>query len=327
MGRAPQRPSRNLEQPGTGLRGAIGGYGKLCTAVLSVGLAWVLASGLLIRPGLLASQQRKDKPGKIKERSFDWAPPQVDTPLHNLSSSPPCEISRVIEQAGTQANALFDSLQSFSAREEIRYKASDHMGYALDSQVGTFDYVVVFKQDAGGLSVQESRNPEHGSRLSPAFSQDVGFAGMALVFLPEMRNDYEMRCEGTTERDGQPTWVVHFQQREDRPGRSLSFRGKDAVYPAKLKGRAWISAESGEVRHIEMSLMDEIPEALVRHWYLSINYAPVEFRTQHGRLWLPQTVDAYCDFEEYRTISYHTFTNFKRFLVQTGEVADQPKTP
>jgi hypothetical protein len=60
-------------------------------------------------------------------------------------------------------------------------------------------------------------------------------------------------------------------QRNDRPNHTLSFRDRNsAAHPARLKGRAWIAADSGEVLHMEASLMEEIPAAKVRYWYLSI---------------------------------------------------------
>jgi hypothetical protein len=36
----------------------------------------------------------------------------------------------------------------------------------------------------------------------------------------------------------------------------------------------------------------------VRHWYLSINYLPVEFHNRNVCMLLPQTVDALYDFED-----------------------------
>ena len=38
-----------------------------------------------------------------------------------------------------------------------------------------------------------------------------------------------------------------------------------------------------------------------------------------------QTVDAYCDFEDHRTIVYHTFTDFMLFSVDTGQAVEKSK--
>jgi hypothetical protein len=265
---------------------------------------------------------------KLSNRSLNWTPPLVDTPFRAGVSSPPCVLSDILEQAAARASELYTSLQSFSAQEKIEYQASDHLGYLKDARTGTFDYVVVFQQTPAGMTVQESRQPNHGSRLLTAFSQDMGLPEMALMFLPEIQGDYEMSCEGTAEWNGQRAQVVHFVHRKDKPSHTLSFRDHNgAVYPARLKGRAWIAADSGEVIHMESSLTEEIPKAKVRHWYLSITYAPVQFHMQNVRMLLPQTVDAYCDFEDHRTIAYHTFTNFMLFSVHTDQAADKPKSP
>jgi hypothetical protein len=240
-------------------------------------------------------------------------------PLGIGASSQPCVLAEILEQAGNRASELFTSLQSFSAQEDIEYQSTDHMGYLQDARIGTFDYLVLFQQTPGGTNVQESRQPKRGSRLQPVFTQDVGLPEMALLFLPEIQTDYEMTCEGTTEWNGQLAHVVRFVNRKDKQAHTLSFRdSKGAAYPARLKGRAWIAADSGEVLHLESSLTDEMPKVKVRHWYLSIDYAPVQFHTQNVRMLLPQIVDAYCDFEDHRTIVYHAFSDFKLFSVHSN---------
>lgn len=262
----------------------------------------------------------KELGNKLQNRSLSWSPPQIDAPIRSRGSSASCVLSDILERAGARAGELYTSLQSFSAQEKIEYQALDHMGYLQDARTGTFNYVVLFQQTPAGTTVQESRQPKHGSRLLTAFTQDIGLPEMALMFLPEMQGDYEITCEGNTEWNGQTAQIVHFVSRKDKVSHTLSFRdGKGKIYPARLRGRAWIAADSGEVLHMESSLTDEIPEARVRHWYLSINYAPVQFHTQDVRMLLPQTVDAYCDFEDHRTIVYHTFTDFMLFSVQTGQ--------
>jgi hypothetical protein len=137
-----------------------------------------------------------------------------------------------------------------------------------------------------------------------------------------------MKCDGLVEWKGQRTWVVHFQQRNDRTSHTVLFKAKDVAYPAKIKGRAWIvqdsGRDSGEVIHVETSLMEPIPAANVRRMYLSIDYAPVQFRTQNVRVWLPQAVDAYGDFGDHRTIVNHTFTNFLLYSVRTDDVIGKP---
>jgi hypothetical protein len=300
----------------------------LPSALLYTSFVCSLASALMMTSGVSTAQVPEDSAKNLKNRSLKWVPPQVDAPLGSRLSSPPCVLSDVLELAGVRANELYTSLESFSAQERIQYQSSDHMGYLQDARTGTFDYVVLFHLTLGGTTVDESRHPNHGSPLLAAFTQEIGLPEMALMFLPEMRDEYEMSCEGSVEWNGRRTQVVHFLHRKDKPSHTLSFRNNaGAVFPAKLKGRAWFAADSGEVVHMELSLMEEIPQVKVRHWYLSINYAPVQFHTQNVRMLLPQIVDAFCDFEDRRTIVYHTFSDFMLFSVQTDQKTAKPKMP
>jgi hypothetical protein len=287
----------------------------MAAAFLSVGAS----------PAASLPQNPRDIEKKLKNRPLHWSPPLIDSSLRSRISSPACALDTALEQAGARATELVANLQNFTAQETLNYQALDRLGDVREGASGTFDYVVVFQQASGNMVIQENRNPSHASRLSLAMVQDVGLPEIALMFLPEMQSDYKMSCEGTVEVNAQPTWVVHFEQRKDKPARTLSFRGSRSVYPARLKGRAWIAANSGEVVRIETSLMEEIPDANVRHWFLVLDYAPVQFRTRNVKIWLPQTVDAYCEFEAYRSIAYHTFTDFLLFSVQTEQKIENPQ--
>jgi VWFA-related protein len=273
----------------------------------------------------------KDAEKKPKSNPMIWNPPKVDAPLRSLSSPSPCLLSNVLEQAGSRAEELVANLQNFTAQEKIEYQLLGNSALLLEGGKGTFDYTVVFGQRLGGLVVQESRRPERGGRVLPVSIQDVGLPEMALIFLPNFQRDYELKCEGAAEWNGQPTWVVHFQQRKDRPSHTASFGVRGVAYPAQLEGRAWIAQDSGrdsgEVMHLETSLMEAVPAANVRQMYLSIDYAPVQFRTENARFWLPQAADAYGDFGDHRTIVYHSFTNFLLFSVRTDQIIEKPNDP
>jgi hypothetical protein len=241
--------------------------------------------------------------------------------------SPPCDLSKVLRQAGASESEQVINLQNFTAQEKIEYRTTDVQNFVKDLGSEMFDYIVVFQQSPGGLVFEEKRNPRHGSSLSPAAMQDTGLPEIVLIFLPNMQDDYEMACEGAAQWYGQLTWVVRFQQRKDRPSRSYSFRIGSAVYPVGLKGRAWIAADSGEVVHMETGLMADVPAVRVRQAYLSIDYAPVQFQAQLVKIWLPKLVDGFWDFGDHRTIVYHTFSDFFLFSVQTEQKIDKPKQP
>jgi len=258
-------------------------------------------------------------------RKVYWTPPRVDGPLRSPLSSPHCAIADVLEKAAARANDLPANLQRFTAQETVKYEASDHQDNYLETSEGIFEYVVDVRDSPTGLAIQESRNPTQGSRLSAAMTQDVALPAIAMIFLPKMRSDYEMNCEGTVEWKRRPTWVIRLEQRKDRPKRTLVFRRRDHVYSGMLRGRAWLTADSGDVVHMELALMEPIEEMKVREWYLSIGYAPVQFRSLAVRVWLPRTADTFYNFDDYRTMLRHTFTDFLLFAVDADQTVGKPK--
>jgi VWFA-related protein len=260
-----------------------------------------------------------------------WYPLDVDAPLHNATG--PCPLSTALQSAGSRADEMAGNLQNFTADEKVDYRVIGSMNAVLGTATGTYNYSVILQQAGEGVGVKESRAPQRGSQPLPPGAQDVGLPHLALLFLSSFQGDYEMKCEGATQWDGKPAWVVHFRQLPDRPSHTAVFSVNGVAYPAKLKGRAWIlqgsngDADAGEVVHLELSLMEGIAAAKLQRMYASIDYGPVQFRTQNVKFWLPQGVTSYGDFGDYRTIVHHTFSKFLLFSVQTDQAIGKPKTP
>lgn len=258
--------------------------------------------------------------------SRGWNPPDVNSPLRALTHTPPCSLDQVLADVGAHAVELTNNLENFTAEEQIEYQRLNQTGFPEDADSGVFDYVFVFEQSGSGRGSREYRTPAKGSHAFPASGQDTGQAALALVFLPSMQTDYEMTCEGLDKWDGQSAWVVRFQQRKDRPHRTLQFRTETGDYRAMLKGRAWISEDRCEVLHIETNLMEDIPTMNLRSSAIAVDYAPVEIQSRKLQLWLPQRIQAYWDIGGHRVMLFHTFSNFKLFSVDTEENFEKPKT-
>lgn len=293
--------------------------------------ACIVASLILALPILASAPPSAQESGgvqkKPKTRSIRWDPPNVDAPVKLLSAASPCVLVDVLQHAGARAQQMKDNLPNFTADERIEYQSISQSDDLQEYGNGTFEYLVELTPTAWGVSAHETRAPIHGTHLFPAGTRDRGLPEMALIFLPGIQSDYDMQCNGETKWEGQPAWVIHFQQRAGVVGHTYSYEdGSGGVYVAKLKGRAWISADSGDVLHLETALVDSIPELNVRKSWFSIDYGPVQFHSQNLRFWLPQTVEAYKQFTENRTITYHTFSNFMLFSVQAKQEIEKPKS-
>lgn len=302
-------------------------------------LAILVAAISLIAGSNLSAQESPPAKVKLKNRSMFWNPPDVDSRVPKLSSTPPCDLASLLKLVGEHMQAQEDNLPNFTADERIQFQMTNNTSQTdafasgtgfdtlQDAGVGTFEYLALISNQQGGTSIQETRTPKKGTQSFPASSQDVGLPELDFILLPKFQGDYEMACEGLGKWDGQDAWVIHFQQRPDKIGHALSFRGREGFYSAKLKGRAWITADTMEVIHLELAMMEAIPQVQALNWWLSLDYAPVQFHSQDVKIWLPQTVDAYARFTDHRTMIYHTFTNFLLFSVQTKQEFQKPNQP
>ncbi len=141
------------------------------------------------------------------------------------------------------------------------------------------------------------------------------------------QGDYEMRCEGSVNWHNQPAWVVDFQQKKGKRPRTVQMGTGTKAYPLRIKGRAWIAADSGQVIHIETNLVSPVPQIELEEYAFSVDYAPVTFQSQNVEIWLPQFAVAYRHNAERRMITEHTFSDFQLFSVQTRETIQKPGAP
>jgi hypothetical protein len=227
-----------------------------------------------------------------------------------------CDLPAVLAQAGVRANELVTNLQNFTAQERIEFRMLDRVGNQYDAGSNDFDYNAVLVRQGQGYTIQETRNAVPGGRPFPIAMHDLGLPEVALMFLPEFQTNYEMTCSGAVMRNERLTWMINLRQRKDRPDTTASFTAKNGVvYRAPLKGRAWIAKDSGELVHLDVALMYPIPSVNIQSWTLSINYAPVHFKTRNIDVWLPQSAEVYRESDGGRTFTSHKFTDFRLFAV------------
>jgi len=282
----------------------------------------------------LASQEAREPAKKVYSRGMSWDPPNVEAGAPVVAGES-CDVKQVLAKAGAAAKAQEDNLPNFTADERIQYEylnseavlSTDggdmNAGGVRAEGSGTFEYLAEVAQNEQ-LAVKETRTPKKGTVAFAASSFDVNLPEMDFIFLPARQTDFLMKCEGKAKWGRQDAWVIRFVQSPDRLGHTLYFKSTDQVYDAKLKGRAWIAADNGAVIHLEIAIMEPIPQVKVRNWWLALDYAPVQFHSRDVKIWLPQTVDAYAKYDAYRTIIYHTFANFMLFSVQTDQKIEKP---
>ena len=277
-------------------------------------------------PATAANLPEVSAPRKKKESgpALDWDPPEVDAPVPSISAAQACALPDVLKQAGERAEELIHHLENFDAQEQISFEQTDSQGIIEKSLAAKFDYLVDFGEHSGH-KLHETRTLVAGTGDRELSAHvDMGLPAFAMIFHPALQSDYEMRCEGLSQWNNQPAWVVYFEQRKGKRPRTVSMGTAMNVYPLSLKGRAWIAADSGQIRHLETNLLEGIVVLQLRANAVSVDYAPVKFKSQNAEVWLPQSAVVYTEYYERRTIIKHTFSDFQLFSVRTQQVIQRP---
>ncbi len=254
-----------------------------------------------------------------------WAPPDIDQVVPPVSPDVPCPLAEVLAGTSTRVKELFENLQQFSANERIEHVEVDKRGNPRAPKSATFTYVAQIRSvSPRRMEVDEYRNGSV-SQSFPANLATTGTVAHALIFHPDVIDDFTVTCEGLGKLGGQPAWQLRFVQRPDRPPRFRQYRTPRGSFNVELKGRAWIAADSHQVMRMETDLAKPIPEILLREDHVIIDYRPVEFRRQHLHLWLPETTEIYMDFLGQRSHRRHSFSDFQLFWVDVAQKTEDPK--
>jgi len=258
-----------------------------------------------------------------------WLPPGIDDTRVAVAPGVPGASERVIEEAGKQVVELVDDVARFAAVEDMFHQGVDEFGNPGNFETRKYNYVASISEEPPGfLVVDEYRSDKIDNRQgSPDGIVTSGFAALALVFHPHMRGNFDMQCEGLGNWHGQPTWIVHFRQRDDQPSRIHSYKVNGSVYPVSLKGRAWITATTFRILRIESEMVRPIPEIHLLSEHQIVEYGPVRFEKKNTSLWLPKTAEIYFDFQRHRYYRRHSFDHYMLFSVDSEEKRKAPVPP
>jgi tetratricopeptide (TPR) repeat protein len=256
-----------------------------------------------------------------------WRPPGIDEAKPSVADGVGCPFDNVIEMSGERVKQLVDDVSRIAAIEHLVHEQVDEMGNSITKETRTYDYVASISEDRPGfLEVDEDRLERMARASFPDRIASGGFAALALVFHPHMRENFEMTCEGLGSWHGQAAWLVHFKQREDRPALISEYNVGGAIYSLRLKGRAWITADKFEIVRIESELINPMPQIQLRCEQQVVEYGPVRFQ-KNVELWLPNKAEIYLDYRKHRYYRSHGYDHYLLFSVDSVEKRNEPKVP
>jgi tetratricopeptide (TPR) repeat protein len=257
-----------------------------------------------------------------------WQPRGVDDVKPYVVPGVTCPLTQVIDEAGQRVTELVQDVDRFSAVEELLHQALDDYGIPTRIITRKYNYVASMSEPQPGvLYVDEFRANKLSLEGYPDHIATTGFAVLALVFHPHMRENFAMACEGLGDWRGHATWLVHFRQREDRPNHLHSYKIGNRNQPVALKGRAWITADKFQIVRIEADLVHAIPEIQLLSEHQMVEYGPVPFPKKNTIVWLPRNAQIYLDFRKHRYYRRHSFDHYMLFSVESGDKPQEPAAP
>jgi tetratricopeptide (TPR) repeat protein len=255
-----------------------------------------------------------------------WGPPGIDDVKQPVAEGVACPYEKVIDGAGERIKQLVDDVGRFNAIEDLLHEDLDQLDHPITRTLIKFNYVASISEPRPGVfNVGEFRDQRSGAENFPDQIATRGLPALALIFHPDERDDFKMACEGLGDWRGQATWLVRFEQRTDHPRRIQEYRIAGHSYPVSLKGRAWISADSFHLLHVESDLVSPMPEIQLLSEHMAVDYAPQLFQKKSVELWLPKNAEIYFDFRRHHYLRRHSFDHFMLFSVDSEEKRNEPR--
>ncbi len=237
-----------------------------------------------------------------------------------------CPLPLVLQGVEQTVKELVSNLDRFSATERVEHFAVHGDGGLGVTEARSFDYVVVVNRGGDAwFGIDEYRDGGLDPSRFPAGIATMGLPAMALIFHPNFAPDFNFVCTGLVEWEGRPAWEVQFEQRPDRPNQIRSYIIYQNTYTVPLKGRAMIDAGALQVLRLDSELIEPVEKIKLKQERISIDYAPVQFRTEEQQMWLPQSAELYVERGRSHYYRRHTFSNFQVFTVGTQQNVHAPK--
>jgi tetratricopeptide (TPR) repeat protein len=254
-----------------------------------------------------------------------WKPPSMADFKPALAPGVLCPWAKVMEESGRRVQELVQDVARFAAVEDLFHQSLDQFGVPVRTETRTYNYVAsISEPQPGFLTVDEYRADKLILTEYPDQIASTGFAALALVFHPDMRDNFDLSCEGLGDWQGQATWLVHFRQREDRPNRMHSYKVGNQIRSVALQGRAWITADKFQIVRMEAELVNPQPEIQLLSEHQAVEYGPVPFLKKNTSLWLPKSAEIYFDFRKHRYYRRHSFDHYMLYSVETEEKRKEP---
>jgi hypothetical protein len=243
------------------------------------------------------------------------------------NSNSSCRLEDLLPQVTSHVKEFVDNVNRFSATEVLEQERLDRQGKLQEKAHSKSNYIATVQEGKKGVFwVDEFRNETYGASNFKGSIAGTGVApALALIFHPSHLEEFNMTCEGFADWQGQSVWHVSFEQRLDRPATLCTLKVGTALFDMRLKGFALIGSDNYQILHVETNLLQPIPEISLDVDHMSVDYGPVAFTERKISIWLPQVTEITVNYRGKHLIERLTYSNYRLFLVDTGQKIAEPK--
>ncbi len=227
----------------------------------------------------------------------------------------------LLARTGDQVSAFVDQFSDVKCTERVRQEKLGKDDKMELKEESTFDYLVIFSNTGGDLSLTESRLPIHVAKTDKknrSMLLSNGFATLFLVFHPLYSSSFRFTFAGEETINGRVMNKVSFQHVPGtRSVAALALRGRE--YPLELSGMAWIDPETGMIARIDAGIEDTLQDVGLKSMRSRIEFAPVPFADSKPVYWFPTEASVEVETPRQHWRNLHQFTQYQRFSVTTEQ--------
>jgi hypothetical protein len=254
-----------------------------------------------------------------------WFPLRMSEQNPHAEGQATCALNAVLDRARQRVDELIANMNRFTATEELIHENLTEGGRVISTEKRRFDYVAsITTLSSGDVAIEEFRNRDNGPSDFPDGIATQGLPALMFVFLRRYQPDYDFSCEGVSNSDGSPAWVVYFRQRSDKPRESLRYVVDNRSYNIAIEGRAWIATDTFHLLRMESDVVKPVPRIRLTEEHEVIIYKPVTFKEKNVKIWLPASADLYFCFRRHLYHRIQAFRSYMLFSVSATETIGKP---
>ena len=232
----------------------------------------------------------------------------------------PASLEDLLDRTSVHVQKLIDQFSNVQCTEQVEQEKLRADGKVERKEDSTFNYLILLSDNAGDLSLQESRIAVHEAKADKKNTPMLlsnGFATLFLVFHPSYSGSFHFTDAGREMLGGVAVERINF---EHMPGMkspaALALRGRE--YPLELSGSAWIDPSTGAILKIEAGIGDTLTDVGLKSLQSEIDFGPAKFGGQS--FWLPSLASVDVETPRQHWHNTHRFTDYKAFSVSSEEV-------